>query len=92
MRLARTSACDALLGRRGLGIRPVPEHEVGEEGVALAHPEIVQQRLRHVAGVLEEAGEASEHLDDLQRGEVVRLLHVLNARGQAFLFCGGVDK
>lgn len=64
-----------------------PEHEVAEEGVTLAHPEVVQQRLRHVAGVFEEAGEAGEHLHDLQRGEVVGLLHVLDTCGQTFLLC-----
>lgn len=62
-----------------------PEHEVTEESVTLAHPEIIQQGLRHAAGVFEEAGEASEHLNDLQRGQIIRLLHVLNTCGQTFL-------
>lgn len=65
----------------------VPEHEIAEEGVALAHSEVVQQGLRHVAGVLEEAGEAGKHLHDLQRRQIVRLLHVLNARAQTFFLC-----
>lgn len=65
-----------------------PEHEVAEEGVALTHSEVVQQRLRHVAGVFEEAGEAGEHLHDLQRRKVVRLLHVLDTGGQTLLLCG----
>lgn len=66
----------------------IPEHEVAQEVVTLAHAEVVQQRLRHVAGVLEEAGQAGKHVHDLQRGEIVRLLHVLHAGGQAFLLCG----
>lgn len=66
----------------------VPEHEVAQEVVTLAHAEVIQQRLRHVAGVLEEAGQAGKHVHDLQRGEIVRLLHVLHAGGQAFLLCG----
>lgn len=73
-------------------ISAVPEHEVAEEGVTLAHSEIVQQGLRDVAGVFEETREPGEHLDDLQRGEVVRLLHVLNTRRQAFLLCRRVER
>lgn len=44
----------------------VPEREIAEEGVTLAHSEIVQQGLRYITGVLEEAGQAGEHLHNLQ--------------------------
>lgn len=66
----------------------VPEHEIAEEGVTLAHPEVVEQGLGHVAGVLEEAGEHGEHLHNLQRRQILRLLHVLHTCAQAFLLCG----
>lgn len=65
----------------------LPEHEITEEGVTLAHSEIIQQGLRHVTGVLEEAGQAGEHLHDLQRRQIVGLLHVLHTCAQAFLLC-----
>lgn len=65
----------------------VPEHEVTEEGVTLAHSEIVQQGLWHVTGVFEETGQASKHVHYLKWWQIIRLLHVLNACSQAFLLC-----
>lgn len=51
--------------RVGIRFEVVPEHKIAEEGVTLAHSEIVQQGLWHVTGVLEKAGETGEHLHNL---------------------------
>ena len=49
----------------------VPEHEVTEEGVALAHSKVVQKGLGEMTGIFQEAGEACKHLYNLQGGQVV---------------------
>ena len=54
------------MSAEGMKFDAVPEHEIAEEGVTLAHSEIVQQGLRHVAGVFEETGQAGEHLHNFQ--------------------------
>lgn len=73
-------------------VKIAPEHEVTEEGVTLAHSKIIQQRLRHVTGVFEEAGQAGKHVHNLKWGQIIRLLHVLNARCQAFLLCRETER
>lgn len=67
--------------------KELPDHKIYEEGVALTHAEVIQQYLRDITGVLQETGEPSKHLHNLQRREVIWLLHVLDARRQAlFLY------
>jgi hypothetical protein len=59
------------LDRQSNQDRFVPEHEVTEEGVALAHSKIIQKGLGKVARVFQEAGKACKHLYNLQGGKVV---------------------
>lgn len=73
-------------------VKSLPEHEVTEEGVTLAHSEIIQQGLWHVTGVFEEAGQASKHVHNLKGWQVIGLLHVLNARSQTLLLCRETER
>ena len=63
------------------------EKELREEDVALARSEVIEQRLRVGRRVLEEAEDGDEHLHDLERRELRRSLHVLDAERDAALVC-----
>ena len=63
------------------------EKELGEEDVTLARSEVIEQRLRVGRRVLEEAEDGDEHLHDLERRELRRSLHVLDAERDAALVC-----
>lgn len=51
----------------------------------MASPEVFQECLRLIRRVFDEAEDGDEHLDDLQRLEVGRPLHVLHAQRDAAL-------
>ena len=73
------------LGRLRVRVLFQLQQELGQEDVTLARPEVVQQGLRHGGGVLEEAEDRDEHLNDLERRDIAAssFLHVLDAEGDA---------
>ena len=65
-----------------------PQHKFGEESVALATAEVVEERLRHVGRVFQKAKDGGQHLDHLQRKQIARgLLHILHTKRHASLVC-----
>ena len=49
----------------------------------MARPELIQKDPGLIAGILEEAEDCEAHLDFLQGGQLLDLLHVVHAEGKA---------
>ena len=63
------------------------EQEVREEDVAVAGPEVIQEHLRHLTGVLQEAEDSDKHLHQLNGGELLYTLHVVYTQIDTPLTC-----